>query len=72
MKLRDGSYTTKVADFGMTAGYPCGTYEYMAPECWKAKYCEPSQASDVFSFGICMADAALGLPSSHKRISLKR
>eukprot|EP01045_Picozoa_sp_COSAG04_P045810 COSAG04_NODE_16260_length_505_cov_0.761084_1_plen_167_part_11 len=33
---------------------PIGTWEYMAPECWKRKLGEPGFASDVFSFGMML------------------
>ena len=31
-----------------------GTWEYMAPECWKRKYGKPGLASDIFSFGLML------------------
>ena len=49
--------TAKIADFGMSVGegrHPYGTFEYMPPECWQAKYGTPDQTSDVFSFGILL------------------
>ena len=56
--------TVKLADFGMTFDdrskpdpnkiIPFGTWEYMAPECWKRKLGEPGFASDVFSFGMML------------------
>ena len=33
---------------------PIGTWEYMAPECWKRKFGEPCAASDVFAFGLML------------------
>lgn len=33
---------------------PYGTWEYMAPECWKRKYGKPGFASDIFSFGLML------------------
>eukprot|EP01046_Picozoa_sp_COSAG06_P002055 COSAG06_NODE_69_length_26016_cov_6.603272_21_plen_2919_part_00 len=33
---------------------PYGTWEYMAPECYKRKYGEPCLASDIFSLGLML------------------
>eukprot|EP01046_Picozoa_sp_COSAG06_P009655 COSAG06_NODE_507_length_14929_cov_109.047067_4_plen_2293_part_00 len=31
---------------------PIGSWEYMAPECWKRKYGKPDFGSDIFAFGL--------------------
>jgi serine/threonine protein kinase len=33
---------------------PIGSWEYMAPECWKRKYGKPDFASDIFAFGLLL------------------
>eukprot|EP01044_Picomonas_judraskeda_P007266 COSAG03_NODE_772_length_5921_cov_517.392477_1_plen_654_part_00 len=62
-----GNYVAKLGEFRVGDGYkdkyenkstdaeaPVGDWEYMSPECWKRKYGEPSNASDIFSFGLLM------------------
>ena len=61
-----GKFVPKLADFGMTfvdveasvkdkdSIAPVGTWEYLAPECWKRKYGNPGFASDIFSFGMML------------------
>ena len=62
-----GKYVAKLGEFRVGDGYkdkyenkstdaeaPVGDWEYMSPECWKREYGEPSNASDIFSFGLLM------------------
>jgi serine/threonine protein kinase len=39
---------------------PIGTWEYMAPECWKRKYGSPHFKSDIFAFGVMLWEMLAG------------
>ena len=68
-----GKYMAKLGEFRVGDGYkdkyenkdtdaeaPVGDWEYMSPECWKRKYGKPSNASDIFSFGLLMWEMLAG------------
>ena len=39
---------------GSTKIAALGTWQYMAPECWKRKFGEPGMPSDIFAFGLML------------------